>query len=187
MKNKKTLGITLGIVALVIISIILLLIFKKPYVEPTFDHIEIPSTYSIINKTKWESLSKITAVGLQELELDTVYVTLWPLSEKEKQTALPGRELLAHILSGGNNQYIIFISEDNLYDRDYVKVLAHELIHLQQYQDGRITLDTRTGAVIYNGWPYDINSVEYDKRPWEIEAFEKSPQLQLKMIKRLYK
>ena len=54
--------------------------------------------------------------------------------------------------------------------REAMRVMSHELIHVQQYATGRLTLiDSVT--IRYNGTNYDINKVPYKDREWETDAF----------------
>lgn len=48
-------------------------------------------------------------------------------------------------------------------------LLCHESVHVAQYESGRLRKDGDT--MIWEGNTYD-NSVPYEQRPWEIEAFE---------------
>lgn len=188
---KKPTKIVLVVLLVVGILIMLALLFSKPFVEPTFDNVEIPKTYSIQNKTKYQFLSKVVSEGVVELGLDTVYITLYPLNEDIKdQASIEGRDLFAHINAGtpGSKQYAIFIAEEGLTVNKYIEVVAHELIHLQQYESGKLrVIDLETGTVVYNGWPYqNISLIPYDNRPWEQDAFKESPTLERKIVKRLY-
>ena len=185
--TKLTLVTVLVVAAIILFAIL----FNKPFLEPTFENIDIPKTYSIQNKTEYEFLSKVISAGITELGMDTVYITLYPLDEATKEKAsIEGRDLFAHIVAGnvGTKQYAIFIAEDGLGIDDYITVIAHELIHLQQYESGKLrVIDLETGTVVYNGWPYqNISLIPYDNRPWEQEAFKESTALAKKITKRLY-
>lgn len=56
--------------------------------------------------------------------------------------------------------------------------LCHEMIHLSQYENGRLRRFENT--LIWDGSPYD-NATPYMERPWEIEAFK----IQTQLIKHL--
>lgn len=55
-------------------------------------------------------------------------------------------------------------------------VLAHEMIHLQQYVSGRLQMSVMTGAAIWEGESFPA-SVPYEERPWEREAFKQERDL----------
>lgn len=51
-------------------------------------------------------------------------------------------------------------------------VLSHEMIHLRQYEQGRLHLNIKTGVCNYDGKDYTA-STRYTSRPWENEAFDR--------------
>ena len=57
-------------------------------------------------------------------------------------------------------------------DTDMATVIAHELVHVKQYQDGRLT----DVGPLQIGWKDEIfifDPNNYHKQPWEAEAFGK--------------
>ena len=54
--------------------------------------------------------------------------------------------------------------------------LAHEMIHIWQYVTGKMQ-DGADSTCFWEGIPYDLNEVEYEDHPWEIEAFSKEKDL----------
>lgn len=56
------------------------------------------------------------------------------------------------------------------------QIVSHEMIHLVQYEQGRLVQDVNTGNVIFEGKEYAA-SVNYAVRPWEEEAFRKQNNL----------
>ena len=57
-----------------------------------------------------------------------------------------------------------------------LRALAHEMIHLDQLVRGDLKMDLKTGKAWWNGEEYD-NSVAYNDRPWEKEAFNKQNEI----------
>lgn len=53
--------------------------------------------------------------------------------------------------------------------------LCHEMIHLSQYESGRLRRSGNT--LIWDGRMYDDNSTPYLERPWELDAFNKHTQI----------
>ena len=49
-------------------------------------------------------------------------------------------------------------------------VICHEMVHLAQYERGDLSLNFKENLFKWKGEDYDI-SVPYDRREWEIEAF----------------
>lgn len=59
--------------------------------------------------------------------------------------------------------------------KDMVSTLLHEMVHVQQYVSGRLKYKMN-GVVVFEKVVYN-NSMDYDSRPWEVEAWEKEKQL----------
>ena len=55
-------------------------------------------------------------------------------------------------------------------------VLCHEMIHLQQYERGDLSMNSDYTQITWKGKLYD-SKCDYNKRPWEIEAFSKQNEL----------
>lgn len=66
------------------------------------------------------------------------------------------------------NQYLLYIREGVI----SAQILCHELIHLQQYDKGDLKINKNFTEIIWKGNKFD-NSIPYNKREWEIEAFSK--------------
>lgn len=58
---------------------------------------------------------------------------------------------------------------------EMVSTILHELVHTHQYLSGRLK-HTHGNRVVYEGVVYDWN-MDYDSRPWEIEAHAKEKRL----------
>ena len=58
---------------------------------------------------------------------------------------------------------------------DMVTTLLHEMVHVQQYVTGRLKC-TRPSEFIFEKTTYR-HDMDYDSRPWEIEAWKKEKQL----------
>lgn len=69
---------------------------------------------------------------------------------------------------------VIIIISKRLSVKDIIRTLFHELVHVRQYESKRLK---------HNGiWEGRIYDCEYDKLPWEVEAFE----LEERMMKFFY-
>jgi hypothetical protein len=154
------------------------------YQEQPFKQFDIETTNMVSNKTKDNYLDSVIYVGLNELGMDSIAVTIRPITEEVKQQFDSEGTLKAHILGRGK-QYIIFL--DDMGRDESIKVLSHELIHLRQYVTQKLIL--RKNEVVWNGKiisEYEINELEYGKRPWEMEAFVEQRQLESKIRNILY-
>jgi hypothetical protein len=157
---------------------------KKFKEEEFLDTIEIESNNIVTNRTDNEYYDNIVEVGLYELGIDCVYVRINDITDQAKSNFDIDTELRAHIIGRGN-QYTIWI--DEMGQDESIKVLSHELIHLEQYRNREIILEEY--YVVWRGVNYtygDIERMDYLKRPWEIDAINKSKKLRESMEGILY-
>lgn len=56
------------------------------------------------------------------------------------------------------------------------KIIAHEMVHLNQYASGDLDLNINTKTFTWKGKKYN-SSIDYFSRPWEKEAFKKQSEL----------
>lgn len=142
------------------------------YKERTFNLVEYETTNNVVNKTDLFYIDSIVYLGLNYLKIDSTYILIRPISDEVKDNFDPHVTLKAHII-GNRKQYMLWV--DNMSRSESITVLAHELIHLKQYNDGRFLIEN--DYIIWNDniYTYDeVNSIEYFKREWELEAFKKS-------------
>lgn len=154
------------------------------YHEKTFKKFDIKSTNMIANRTKDNYLDSIIYVGLNELGIDSIAVTIRPITEEAKKQFDSDGTLEAYII-GKNRQYIIFL--DDMSRDKAITVLSHEMIHLQQYSTRRLIVQEY--GVIWDGrsyFGYELFDLKYENRPWEIEAFADQRPLEFKIRKILY-
>ena len=154
------------------------------YKEQTFNRINIETTNMVANRTDRDYLDSIVYVGLNELNLDSVAITIRQISPDVQARFDSESQLKAHII-GKENQYIIFV--DELSRDEAIKVLSHELIHLKQYYTKKLILEK--DKVYWDGreiYQTEINETEYERRPWEAEAFAGQRGLETKIREILY-
>lgn len=58
---------------------------------------------------------------------------------------------------------------------DMVSTLLHEMVHVQQYLSGRLKYKS-FNTVVFEKAVY-VYDMDYDSRPWEVEAWQKEQQL----------
>jgi hypothetical protein len=138
----------------------------------------------VANRTEDNYLDSVVYVGLNELGMDSLAITIRPITDEVKQQFDSEGTLKAHILGRGR-QYIIFL--DDMGRDESIKVLSHELIHLRQYVTQKLIL--HKNEVIWDGKVisgYEVSESKYNDRPWEIEAFAEQRQLENKIRNILY-
>ena len=170
---KKTLKIVLIIVGILLLGLILFMIFKKP--KP-FNELNVPITSYVSNQTDVEYLKPIIYAGLYELKIDSIYLIIKPMNKEVANAEIgdDGYDLEAFIL-GNEKQFMIYIK--NMSRTEYIKVLTHELIHLEQYNQGKLSrVDKNT--VKWDGKLYIPSEIPYMERPWESDAFNRANQLE---------
>lgn len=152
--------------------------------EKTFKIFDIKTTNMISNRTEDSYLDTIIYVGLNELNIDSTAVTIKPIIQTAQEQFESDGTLEANII-GKDRQYVIFLG--NMSRDKAIKVLSHELIHLQQYATRKLILQNY--GVIWNGdnMPeYELSYIKYNDRPWEVEASYEQKSLDLKIRKILY-
>jgi predicted metallopeptidase len=154
------------------------------YREQTFSRIDIQTTNMVSNRTDTDYLDSIVYVGLNEMNLDSIAITIRQISPEVQAMFDSESQLKAHII-GKENQYIIFV--DEMSRDEAIKVLSHELIHLKQYYTKKLILEK--DKVYWDGeeiYQREINETEYQRRPWEAEAFAGQRGLENKIREILY-
>ena len=170
MKNKN--NILLIIFVIIAIVGIILLVTRK---EPTF------KTYTAINKNYIQNfvqsktyLDTIVVVGLDKLGISGYSVHIRPQQGSIKIDDEYSTE--AFIL--GNEYQSVIYTKESLSRITAIKILSHELIHLQQYRSGKIKRIGPKGVEWDGILIDDITSIPYNEREWEIEAFDKGRELE---------
>ena len=170
--------IGLSIVLSAIIVILILSLSSNNQID-YFNQVELSTNNTIINYT--DDLSyydTILSVGLDLYNISDIVVIINPLSSGAKNQF--DGDLKAHIRLF-NEYYYLFI--DDIDRREAIQILAHEIIHIHQYQTKQ--LEYRDNIVFWQGATYDLNK-DYDKRPWEVDAFDKQNLLESQIINYLY-
>jgi hypothetical protein len=166
--KKKILYILIGLMILVGLFF---LILKTSSEEKYFLPVELSNNNVITNNILPKYLDTIISVGLDQLGLEGINIIVNDMSESA-QLLVPNYELKAHIREW-NGSFYLFVGN---FDRDdAIKVISHELIHVQQYSSGDLSyLD---GFVYWKGDEFNLNETDYDKRPWEDDAFDREKSL----------
>jgi len=176
MKNNKILY-GLGILISVLI---IYLVFVYEEEDIPFNKIEFTEGNRILNRTTPEYMDTIVLAGLSELNIKNRIVVLKHMDPKDMGDDL---ELKAYIVEIGET-YVINITD--MPRSRAIRVIAHELIHLEQYLEDRILI-TKDGLTWDNVSQYNINRLpEYNNRPWEMEAFRGEINLANKIKEKLY-
>jgi hypothetical protein len=80
-----------------------------------------------------------------------------------------------------NHQYIINLTK-RVTRYNVAEIIAHEMVHIKQYEDGSLRIDPEHLHVIhFRGNAYNVNYTPYNLRPWEAEAFVMSSMLEFQL------
>ena len=158
------------VVGVVLLIILLFLISKINSTDKPFNQIQLTENNFIYNEKFPSYYDTILMVAMDEAELAGFNVILRELSDKTK-SQFEG-ELRAHIRYE-NDDFYIFTGKMNR--NEAIEVLSHEVIHMLQYRSGNLIYSN--GKITWMGEVLELNSKEYEQRPWEVEAFQKQSQL----------
>lgn len=171
---------------IVIFATLLIIILIGLYTikgDDEFKSIEINKTSNIYNKGGTKYMDTLLYIGLDMLDIRGVTIVIRDLGEGKKIDS--GTTLRAYIRNVGN-QYVLYIA--NMGRREAIKVISHELIHIKQYNEGRL-IDSGEdiiwcGDTISKG---ELVGINYFERGWEVEAFKKQDSLDFLILNKLYK
>lgn len=151
---------------------------SKPFVQTEVED----KSNSVFNNTTLGFYDTIILTGLNILGVEGVGVTVEPVSTKAKEVfASQGGELAAHIREFYGSYYLYIEPSSK---KESIDVIAHELIHLTQYNSGQLSYANDT--ITWNGKKYHKYEIPYGERPWEIDAEEKGVVLASKIKQKLY-
>jgi len=170
----------IGIALLVVIGIGTLLYYSNKAENRTFNKIELSTDNMVVNKTEISYLDTVASVGLDELGYKGILILVRPMSNNHNTEE--NLTLKAFIVQYPHNQYLLQIDKSSKHD--IINTIAHELIHVHQYQMGY--LDVTKDYVIWKGDTLRDNIPEYFDRPWEIEAVGLGRKLETKIKDKLY-
>ena len=158
------------VVGVLLLIILYFLIFKTNSEDKPFNQIQLTENNFIYNEKFPTYYDTILMVAMDEAELAGFNVMLRELTDGAK-SQFDG-DLKAHIRYQ-NDDFYLFTGK--MSKNEAIEVLSHEVIHMLQYRSGNLSYTN--GKVTWMGEVLDLNSKEYEQRPWEVEAFQKQSQL----------
>jgi len=134
----------------------------------------------IINNTDSEYIEEIIRIGLDELNINPKMIYVRKLERSIDNVGI--NALVVGSGSGGN--YVIYIKDFSKYKT--ALYIAHELIHIQQEEQGNLTYDR--DVIVYKEQLHFLDDLpSYRRRGWEREAFKKQKKLSSIILERLDK
>lgn len=181
--KKKTKNTILFLILFGILIVVILFLSKQVKDKPFNPVVLDNSTTMINNFTEFEYYDTVIHVGLEELGLKNIVINISTLSEEAQENfrSQGGQDLAAHIRER-NGYYYLFISPNNRLQQ--IRVISHELIHLQQYHSKDLIYKNDT--VIWKNDLYILSNKQYSERPWEDDAYQREGDLEKKIKNTLY-
>lgn len=178
--NKNFLKITISIILTLSLFSFKIGNIKEKYNE--YENNTINDNNIVINnKLKKTYLDSVVNIGLHELEIKNITVIIRDLTDDIKST-LPSDITYFALVKKYDNNYVIWI--DDMNRTNSIKILSHELIHIQQYNNKRLIINNSN--IYWEQKEYlNINYVNYYNRPWENEAFKKQSDLSTRITNKL--
>lgn len=180
MEFTKRALIILGIIGLIITGIVLIYNPKEIKKDLIFEKNNL-----IVNQTENKSLDTIIHVGLNELELTDLIIVVRDMPISYVFDGPANLSLQAFITYSDDEYYTIYIRKFRLPTN--IKIIAHELIHLSQYHEKRISLKNPKYVIWEKDTLYVPLKFEYNNRPWEIEASKEEIPLKKKIEETLFR
>lgn len=146
-----------------------------------YNKVKLSDKNYVFNFTKDKYVDTIVMVGLDQLGVKECSVTIEDMPDRIKQLFYDQNQLnLQATVFGDNFMFDILTSELNR--NEAILIISHELIHLKQYNSGRLVkLDD--GFVTFDNKVYKVTDIPYNNRPWEKEAFDQQYELSDKVSK----
>jgi hypothetical protein len=151
--------------------------------EILINDVNYKQSNQVINHIKNNYLENIIYVGLYELRLDSLTVNLYYLPDNLKVVMLGDDKVITNAMVFRNfeRNYSIFINENSI-NKNIVEYIAHELIHIQQFNSNRLIVFNELNYIKFDHKIYLTTQTNYQNRPWEIEAFSKQDELEARIL-----
>ena len=160
-------------IAILVLILLGLIIYLASKPERQFEPYEFKKYNAVFNLAEEQFLDTIVHVGLDRMWISNAVVII--KTQQKAQSLGDGYETEAYIRTNGS-QYVIWV-KPGISRSKAINTLAHELIHLQQYESGWLK-PLGGKAVVWKGDTiYDITEIDYMERAWEKDAFKHGPHL----------
>lgn len=170
------------------IMLILLLIGDLYFLKKYFPNKNFSKNIYVLNDTKYDVELKTKIILNKIFKYDSMYVKYVYLNE---ELLFGNMKISAFIVKNPmfNNQYLIYMSKDiKSYHEDII--ISHELLHLKQYENCDLELiNPFIGLYKYFNDTLNLNYIPYNKRPFEIDAYNSEDTIyqQLQILLKKYR
>jgi len=176
---KKKILIVLSVS--ILITLIVFLTNKVFGEEDFYNEVVLSQNNSIVlSSTVQNYYDTVISVGLDVSGIKGNTIIVEKLSDAAKNNF--GGQLDAHVRYF-NGIFYLFI--DDLNRQEAIKVISHEIAHMDQYLSQRFVYED--GVSYWDGEKFESQAMEYEERPWEIDAFNKERDISLQIANILLK
>lgn len=163
-KNFETLTLVIPIFILIVFLSFLLISHKNNY----FNKIEFEKNNKVKNETNINYLDTIVHSGLKVLNIDTINITLRHMPFFEIDDYFNDDIDYYSLITDNNNAYILYTKYMNR--EQYIPIISHALLHLNQYNSKRLIKPVENGIMIWDGKKIYLSDYKYREYPWENEV-----------------
>ena len=162
------------IAAVIVVGIVIFSISKLS--NNSFKKIDLDNYKNnnmVINTTNVAYLDTISYIGLDQMNVNNVNLMITKTNSEILKHLKNDIKTEAFINKNGNHSYSMYIDINSINSRnEYIKTISHELIHLNQYENGDLKA-LHHNIFVFKGDTVNANKINYNKRVWELEAYRK--------------
>lgn len=163
---NKYLKILIGL----LVGLLLFFIVRSIIVGPTpYLDVEFDPKNEIFNYSTIQYVDTLSHIGLEYLGVDNLNITVLNSHPHVIRNILPGHTVDGFVVQTDSVSYQIWMNP-SMNRNTMIRILAHELIHIEQQSSGRLEVISNELAV-FEGDTIRTRQVPYEDRPWEIEAY----------------
>jgi hypothetical protein len=172
--------ILLILAAVLLVGALIWWVMQTPGPIKSYKQVVLVEQNDLINTTEYGYLDTVLNVGMNELGMKGISVLVQPMQDRVRNRFEEGEglELEAYVAEWMYG-YTICVN-DQLGHAHAIDVIAHELIHLEQYHNQTLVVGDGT-VVLWKGERQDILTIPYAERPWERDAFLRGKPLAAKI------
>lgn len=180
---KTIMWVLIVIVAIFTIISVGTIIQKKKDARP-FNQYDFPSTLVVANATEYDRIDTLCLYLAHHITgLDTInlIITYIPEHVNEGEMEFYG---MIQMLPFQKNQFVLLLNRNQMSLSKLKETLSHEFVHVRQYISGDLVMYPL--YAIWKGEDIYFGEVDYEDRPFEIEAFGNQRKITKELNKLLY-
>jgi hypothetical protein len=171
-----------GIIVIILAFIFVLTEPKEEQPKPVFT---FPASMVVQNYSGKSYIDTIAMVTLYNImEYDSINLSI---HDMPYNMSTPTHDIAGYMTVNPYQRHVYFLFVDpQCTTVSNIDLIAHEMVHIQQYESGDLKYLMDNSGVIYKGDTIRSEDVPYDKRPHEIDAFAQERILAKSLNKMIY-